>query len=118
MCVCVCENQVVGSNGQRTKISFFFGGLKSILVCQSNEMKNIWSKTLYTHIHTYICLCVCIVAYSAVIYYYPCHVPHTTHTVSVSKHYDSRVFSFAFKHLVFVLDFKKYTFIHTCIWMC
>lgn len=82
--VCVFENQVVDYNGQRTKIRFFLGGLKSILVCQSNEMKNIWSKTLYTYVHTNICLCDCVVAYSAVIYYYPCHVPHTTHTASVS----------------------------------
>lgn len=81
--VCVYENQVVYSNGQRTKISFFLGGLKSISVCQSNEMKNIWSKT-YIYVCMYVCLCVCVVAYSAVIYYYPCHVRHTTHIASVS----------------------------------
>lgn len=82
--VCVCANQVVDFNGKSTPVNVrnfvFLGASTSILVCQSNEMKNIWSKTLYV----YVCMhmCVSVHAYSAVIYYYPCHVPHRQTTVS------------------------------------
>lgn len=84
VCMCVCSKTRSSILTVNVRKLVFLGGLKSILVCQSNEMKNIWSKTLYTYVHTNICLCDCVVAYSAVIYYYPCHVPHTTHTASVS----------------------------------
>lgn len=122
-CVCVCANQVVDSNGksyagQRTKIRFF-RGLTSILVCQSNEMKNIWSKTLYVYVCICVCFCTCIFCCNLLL---SMSCSTQTHTQTDNglladlwlKHYDFRVFSFAFKHFSFVLDFK----IYMCMCMC